>query len=66
MYIKKHIVGIFDISYAGEASILLLYGTKNIGKTLTQLIMHYGQGATSLKHDLLLSGGNQTTSGTST
>ena len=45
---------------------LLLYGPKNVGKTMTQHVVHYGQGGGSLTHDLLLSGGNSITSGSST
>eukprot|EP00794_Sanderia_malayensis_P010383 gene10383-11464_t len=50
----------------GEANVLLLHGPKNVGKTLTQHVVHFGQGGLDLCHNLLLSGGNQTTSGTST
>eukprot|EP00794_Sanderia_malayensis_P001404 gene1404-1550_t len=48
-----------------EANVLLLHGPKNVGKTLTQHVVHYGQGGLDLCHNLLLSGGNQTSSGTS-
>eukprot|EP00794_Sanderia_malayensis_P002314 gene2314-2664_t len=50
----------------GKANVLLLHGAKNVGKTLTQHVVHYGQGGFDLCQNLLLPGGNQTTSGTST
>ena len=50
----------------GETKITLLHGTAmNIGKTFTQDIINYGQGAPCRDHALLLSGGDQTMSGTS-
>lgn len=51
--------------FKGEANMALLYGSKNTGKTLTQHIVHYGQGGVSLAHDLILSGGNSFSSGAS-
>uniref|UniRef100_A0A7M5VBX5 PHD-type domain-containing protein n=1 Tax=Clytia hemisphaerica TaxID=252671 RepID=A0A7M5VBX5_9CNID len=53
---------------AGEANIGLLYSSseeKNVGKTLLQKVLHYGQGAQHLDHNLLSSGGNGMSSGLS-
>ena len=52
-------------SILDEASMMLLYGAKNIGKTLTQHIIHFGQGADSLSHDLIVSGGTGYVTGVS-
>ncbi len=66
MIAEMHTRSIFLYLYIlGEANMMLLYGDKNIGKTLTQHIIHFGQGAESILPELILSGGNTISSGTS-
>ena len=52
--------------FAGEANIGLIYSSeKSVGKTTALEILAYGQSCSRKSHPLLISLGNQCTSGTS-
>ena len=44
---------------------LMLFGKKNVGKTMTQQLIHFRLGVTSLSHGMVVAEGNSYTSGTS-
>ena len=44
---------------------LMIFGEKNVGKTLTQQAIHFAQGGTSLSNGMIVAGGNSFTTGTS-
>lgn len=58
----------YNILFLGESNIGLIYSDKdkkNVGKSLTQELLAKLQGVPFRQHPLIVSGGNQTTTGTS-
>ena len=60
------IFGRIAFSFQGESKVALLYGAAmNVGKTTSQELLNFGQGASKREHLLFLTGGNLNSTGTS-